>query len=65
MAVEGVNETMQFVLATRPNIEQIKSEQEECLIDFIAGKDIVALLPLVFLQRMQISLSYTHVMAKR
>lgn len=40
MTVEQVNEGIQLVLAKLPN-----TEQEECLKCFIAGKDVIDLLP--------------------
>ena len=46
MAVElEQDEVIQTVVATLANIEECKPEQEECVILFIEGKDIVALLP--------------------
>lgn len=45
MSVEKVNKPIQSVLITLSNIEQLKSEREEYIRPFIAGKDVVALLP--------------------
>lgn len=36
------------VVATLRNIQKLKSEQEQCLLNFICGKDVVALLPTGF-----------------
>lgn len=43
IAAEEMNKGVQFVLAMVLNMEQFKSEQDECLRDFSAGKDIVQL----------------------
>lgn len=39
-----MNEGVQPVLGTLPNIEQLKSEKDECIGHFISGKYVVALL---------------------
>lgn len=44
MAAEEVNIHIQAMLATFPNIDQLKSEQEECLRQFIAEENVVVLL---------------------
>lgn len=42
----NTKEAIQSVLSTLPHIQQLKLEQEDCITNFIAGKDIVALLPM-------------------
>lgn len=42
LATEEVNETIQFILATFPNILWLKSVENKCLRYFIAGEDVVA-----------------------
>ena len=44
----NTKEAIQSVLSTFPQIKQLKLEQEDSLINFIAGKDVVALLPTGF-----------------
>lgn len=44
MATEEVNIDIQAIMATFPNIDQLKSEQQECLRQFIAGENVVVLL---------------------
>ena len=43
-----LDEGIQTVVATLANIEELKPEQEECVILLVKGKDIVALLPTGF-----------------
>lgn len=38
----STNEAFQSMLATLSNIELLKSEKEECLRYFVAGKDVTA-----------------------
>ena len=47
-AVPELDEAIQTVVATRANIKELKSEQEECVHLFIKGKGIVSLQPTGF-----------------
>lgn len=46
MSAEKENEAIQSVLAVLPNIEQLKSDQEECISYFTASKDFMTLHPM-------------------
>uniref|UniRef100_A0A8C5BW69 DNA 3'-5' helicase n=1 Tax=Gadus morhua TaxID=8049 RepID=A0A8C5BW69_GADMO len=43
-----VSEAIQSVVATLPNIEKLKPEQEQALLSFVGGHDVVGLLPTGF-----------------
>lgn len=43
-----VGEAIRAVLETIPDIKELKPEQEECLRNFIEGKDVIGLLPTGF-----------------
>lgn len=42
-----MNEGILSMLVKLPNTEHLKLEQEECTWDFIASKNVIALLPMV------------------
>ena len=49
MVVEkDAREAIRSVVATLPNIQKLKSEQEQSLQSFVGGHDVVALLPTGF-----------------
>ena len=49
MAAEKyASEAIRSVVATLPNIYELKPEQEQVLLSFVGGHDIVALLPTGF-----------------
>ena len=47
-ADEDANEAILSVVATLPNIQMLKPEQEQSLLSFVGGHDVVALLPTGF-----------------
>ena len=42
------NKAIRSVVETLPNIDQLKPEQEQALLSFVGGQDVVALLPTGF-----------------
>ena len=49
MAAENdASEAIRSVVATVPNIQKLKPEQEQVLLSFLGGNDVVALLPTGF-----------------
>lgn len=44
----NISLAIQSVLSDIPHIQHLKQEQEDCLTDFISGKDVVGLLPTGF-----------------
>lgn len=42
MAPEEVSVNLDTMLVTFPNIDQLKSDQEECLRHFLADRDVMA-----------------------
>ena len=47
-AEKNVCEAIRSVVATLPNIQELKPEQEQALLSFVGGHDVVALLPTGF-----------------
>ena len=45
---KDANEAICSVVETLPNIDQLKPEQEQALLSFVGGQDVVALLPTGF-----------------
>ena len=45
---EDANEAIRSVVETLPKIDKLKPEQEQALLSFVGGKDVVALLPTGF-----------------
>jgi hypothetical protein len=43
-----VRKAIRSVVAKLPNIQKLKPEQEQCLLSFVGGHDVVALLPTGF-----------------
>ena len=42
------NKAIRSVVETLPNIDQLKPEQDQALLSFVGGQDVVALLPTGF-----------------
>ena len=47
-AEKDASEAIRSVVATLPNIQKIKTEQEQSLLSSVGGHDVVALLPTGF-----------------
>ena len=47
-AEKDASEAIRSVVATLPNIQKPKPEQEQVLLSFLGGNDVVALLPTGF-----------------
>ena len=47
-AEKDASKAIRSVVATLPNIQQLKPEQEQVLLSFVGGHDVVALLPTGF-----------------
>ena len=47
-AEKDARKAIRSVVATLPNIQQLKPEQEQVLLSFVGGHDVVALLPTGF-----------------
>ena len=47
-AEKDASEAIRSVVATVPNIQKLKLEQEQVLLSFLCGNDVVALLPTGF-----------------
>ena len=47
-AEKDAREAIRSVVATLPNIQKLKPEQEQSLLSFVGGHDVVALLPTGF-----------------
>lgn len=47
-AEKDASEAIRSVVATLPNIQKLKPEQEQALLSFVGGHDVVALLPTGF-----------------
>ena len=45
---KDTNEAIQSVVETLLNIDKLKPEQEQALLSFVGGQDVVALLPTGF-----------------
>ena len=45
---KDTREAIRSVVGSLPNIDQLKSEQEQALLSFVGGHDVVALLPTGF-----------------
>ena len=45
---KDASEAIRSVVETLPNIEKLKPEQEQALLSFVGGHDVVALLPTGF-----------------
>ena len=47
-AEKDASEAIRSVVATLPNIHKLKLEQEQVLLSYVGGHDVVALLPTGF-----------------
>ena len=45
---QDTREAIRSVVGSLPNIDQLKPEQEQALLSFVGGRDVVALLPTGF-----------------